>query len=202
MSSRTYCSALLLLLLGASGAFAQRGPVQPPRIWLGGSAGLFTSMGGFSDGPNDFYQFDDDVFSFGGSLHVDTRIGLIVGVEAMYTKPGYIRYDRAQVAPINEDEATVLGGLVSLRLAAGGGGGLGLYLGGGLGVFQWDVPDLGAQNRDLALNGLVGIEYSRFPRTPLFLEYGRWWVYHEKEDVQTNTAKHSLLRAGVRLGLF
>jgi hypothetical protein len=202
MSIRTFWSALLFLLLVTPPAVAQGGPGQgPPRIWLSGMAGLFTNMGGFSDGPNDFYQFDERELAYGGALHVDTRFGFMVGIEGLYARPGYVRYDRAQVAPINEDDAGVLAGMLSVRLSGGGGGSLGIYFAGGIGVFQWDVPDLGEKNTDFALNGLVGVEYTRFRRTPLFLEYGQWWVYHEKEDVQTNTAKHTLLRAGIRLGL-
>ena len=112
-----------------------------------------------------------------------------------------MRFDREQVAVVNEDDASVLSALLSARLAAGGGGRVGIFFGGGIGVFQWDVPDLPEKNRDFALNGLVGVEYTLLRRAPFFLEYGQWWVYHEKEEVQTNTAKHTLLRVGIRTGL-
>jgi hypothetical protein len=201
MSIRACLFSLLLFLAAVTAVSGQEeARPMPPRLWLNGWTGLFTNMGGFSDGQNEFYQFDDDEVAFGGGIHFDTRAGIVIGVEGLYTKPGYVLFDRQQVEPISEDDATVLSGLLSARFSAGGGP-LGIYFGGGVGVFQWDVPDLGEKNRDLALNANVGVEYALFRRAPFFAEYGQWWVYHEKEEVQTNTARHNLLRVGIRAGL-
>lgn len=196
--------AIAALGLTASVAPVSAQPLIAPRIWFSGWAGRFTNLGGFSDGgSNVFYRFDDAT-AFGAGVHIAASSGMVAGVDVLYAAPSYERFDRDTGAPQGDGDARAASALASVRLA-GGGGILGLYLSAGAGVFAWDVDDPELDDGwdlDPALQVAAGLEYSVLPRTRLFAEYGRSWVYHQKDEaVSSNTANHTLLRLGVRVGL-
>jgi hypothetical protein len=198
MSPRARWTLPLLLLVSAH-TLAAQSPRRMPALWLSGWAGGFTRMGGFSDG-DEFFQFDGTL-AFGGSVHLAMRSGIMFGIDAVYAKPDYRRFNRDDATLLGSGSASTWGALGSVRLASGGGA-IGLVLGGGAGLFVWDVPDLGEKQLDPALALNVGVDFALRPNLLIFAQYDQWWVYHEKEDVQTNTANHQLLRGGVRFGLF
>lgn len=193
--------AIAVLLLAPRPATAQPGA---PRVWITGWAGRFTALGGFSDGELDsFFRFNDAT-AFGGGLHVAANPGLVLGVDVLYARPSYERFNRDDASSQGVGDAKAGSALASLRLAAGGGL-LGLYLSAGAGVFAWDLEDPELDegwDLDLALQIAAGLEYAFHRRARLFAEYGQWWVYHQKDDeIQSNTANHNLIRLGARLGV-
>ena len=199
MSPRAHWTLPLLLLVFAHTAHAQAPRRSQPRVWIAAWGATFTNMGGFSDGTT-FNSFDG-TYALGASLHVSTGAGILLGIDALYTQPDYTQFDRETRDELARDQATVMGAVVSARLASGGGP-LGIYLGGGAGIFSWDLPDLEEKKVDPALTVGIGAEYALRARLGLFAQYDQWWVYHEKDEmVQSNTANHSLLRVGARLGL-
>lgn len=191
----TALATLLLAVLVESAV----GQARSPRFWFTGWGGGYTDVGGFSDGPTDFYQFDGSL-GFGGAIHWDTHAGIMLGVEGLWAQPSYTRYDRTTNTAIANGDATVWSALASVRLA-GGGGPLGITLNGSGGIFAWDVPDLGEINYDPALAVGIGIDLALRRNLMIFGQYDQWWVYHEKEDVQTNTAHHNAVRIGARFGI-
>jgi hypothetical protein len=172
-------------------------------MYLSAWGGGFTDVGGFAETDLDaFFNFDNAV-AYGGGLHFRAGQGLVVGVEGTYARPNYRRFVRGATTPENEGEARVASALVSARLTSGGGGAFSVYLTGGAGVFAYNIPETGLEewDKDFALSGGAGLDYRIASRLGLFLEYGRMWAYHQKGDTERNTANHSIVRLGTRLGI-
>jgi hypothetical protein len=198
--ARTLLFALALAGLPLAPACAQRrAGFSMPRVWLSAWAGRFVDFGGFSDDQNTFFQFDDAT-AFGGSVHVRPGQLAQLGIDVVWSRPAYQRFDRETVEVMSSGEATTLAALASLRLA-GGGGPLGLYLTGAAGAFIWNLEELGGRETDPAATIGIGVDYALPANAMLFGEYGQWWVFHQKDDtVEKNTAKHTLFRFGLRYG--
>lgn len=205
MKSRPLTFLFMAVILAAAPANleAQVRGGQRDRLKVSGWAGGFTSMGGFSQ-DSSFFQFDDssglfDDFAFGGSVRYGFAGGMSAGVEALFSKPSYIRYDRTAGTELGRGTASVYGLLASASLT-GTPGNVSFILSGGAGFFSWDVDELDGTNRDIALDFGIGVDYRLSSRLILFGDYTWWWVYHEKDDdVVTNTARLNLLRAGLRV---
>ncbi len=195
-------TALLVAALGLAGA----GPVAAqrranfilPRVYLSGWAGRFTTFGGFSDAENTYFRFNDAT-AFGGGVHIRTGQTALLGVDVVYARPSYDRFDNSSPPQIiASDKARTLGTVVSARLM-GGGGLAGVYVTGGAGGWFWDVPELNGWQFDPALMAGVGLDYAVRRQLTLFGEYSQWWVFHEKSgSVVKNTANHTLFRFGLR----
>ena len=83
----------------------------------------------------------------------------------------------------------------------GGGGGLGLYLAGGAGVFIWGMPTpASVTDADLGFRTAAGLEYQTSARRGLFLEWGQFWAFHQHSGVKSNTAKFGQIRGGLKIG--
>jgi hypothetical protein len=208
--TRAACVALAALALDSVAAHAQREPGEQegrppvrPRVFVTGAAAYFTSMGGFAV-PDDsaFFTFDDG-FAYAGALHFSVGGDMVVGVDFAYSEPDYQRRDRRTGDVETEGSARTVAALLSARLGTGGGGRFGIYIAPGIGVFAYDVPDDAADgwDRDIAIHIGAGLEYRLLPRLGTFAEFGQYWAYHQKEGDARNTAKHNLLRAGVRVGI-
>ncbi len=76
-----------------------------------------------------------------------------------------------------------------------------MYMTGGAGVIGYGMKGLDRWDPDLALMTGAGFEYRPSQRQSLFLEWGKFWTFHQSEGVKNNAIKHSQIRAGVRLGL-
>jgi hypothetical protein len=203
-------TVLAAVLVQFDSALAQgRGGQQPPRprvlpfVYLSAWGGGFTDVGGFAETDLDaFFNFGKAV-AYGGGLHFRAGQGLVVGVEGSYARPEYERHERVGGDLLTSGEAKVASALLSARLTSPGAGAFSLYLTGGAGVFAYSVPepDLEEWDKDFALSGGAGIDYRFASRLGLFLEYGRMWAYHQKGNAERNTANHSLVRLGTRLGI-
>lgn len=203
MSRNLARTALLFVMLVAfdvlPAAAQRRAGFGPPRVYVTAAAGRFVDMGGFSDDQDTFFAYED-ANAFGGGLHVRSGTALL-GVDVLYARPAYRRFDRSSLDVLSTGKANVIATMASARLT-GGAGGAGIFLTGGAGAFFWDVKELGGRDADLALTIGVGLDYTLRGGIILFGEYGQWWVYHQKDDtVRKNTASHTLIRAGLRFGL-
>lgn len=203
IAARTALAVLTFAGSFAGPVSAQRGPAAfgQPRLFISASAGRFTDFGGFSDDQNTFFSFKDAT-AFSGSVHFRPGQGAQFGVDVIWSRPAYERFDR-DFPPtlVASGDATTVAALASARLA-GGGGQLGLYLTGAAGAFFWNVEELGGRATDPALMIGIGLDYALRGAAALFGEYGQWWVYHEKDEtVKKNTANHTLIRFGLRYGL-
>lgn len=166
--------------------------------WVGG---LINKNSGFSSDSTDFIRFDRAP-AVGGAVHVSIGGGLSLGIDGLYSKPGYTRLFRASTSSAETGDARMVATLLSARLQ-GTPGGFGIYFSGGAGFVWWDIPVLPDRIRDNALSAGVGVELPALPYLSIFGEYDQMWVYHAKVgDVVRNRVSRGILKAGVRLNLF
>ncbi|HEX7119176.1 MAG TPA: outer membrane beta-barrel protein [Longimicrobiales bacterium] len=188
-----------LAVLGlASPAAAQFGTVtEAPRTWATGWVGGYLSPGRVSDASGNW----DFGSTFAGGLGLHRQVGrsLVLGIEGSFAPAAYERTDK-DGALLGEGDARLVTGMVTGRLQTGGGGNFGMYLTGGAGAFVYGMSELDRWDPDLALKTGAGLEYRPSVDKALFVEWGRYWTFHQKEGVRDNTTKHSQLRAGVRIG--
>lgn len=192
--------SLTVALVAAGPVHAQRPAVGGPRFWVSAWAGGFTDLGGFSQ--EDFFLQFDGTIAWGAGAHVALRSGMVIGVDGLFARPEYARFDRTSAGPeLGRDRADVSAWLASVRFQ-GNPGPLGVFFTGAAGLVSWDVPDFQSKNTDPALSAGLGLELRMRLNFVLFAEYGSWWIYHEKtEDVVRNTVRGTVLRAGARFGL-
>ncbi len=86
------------------------------------------------------------------------------------------------------------------RIMTGGGGGLGLFLAGGVGAMFFGMPDPATSATDFAFRYGGGLEYQWTPRRALFLEWGQIGAFHKHHGASSNTVHFSQIRGGFRIG--
>ncbi len=86
------------------------------------------------------------------------------------------------------------------RIMTGGGGGLGLFLAGGVGAMFVGLPDPATSATDFAFRYGGGLEYQWTPRRALFLEWGQIGAFHKHHGASSNTVHFSQIRGGFRIG--
>lgn len=191
--------SMLAILAAAAPAAAQFGTVEPPpRTWATAWVGGYLSPGTVADASGR-WNFGSS-FAGGLGLHRQVGQGLALGIEGSFAPAAYERSDAGGTL-LGEGDASLITGMLTGRLQTGGGGAFGLYLTGGVGAFIYRLPELDRWDPDFALKTGAGLEYHPASDKALFLEWGRYWTFHQKEGVSDNTAKHSELRAGVRFGM-
>jgi hypothetical protein len=141
--------------------------------------------------------------SFMGGIGIQHAVGhgLVAGIDLGYSP---VRHEVRRLADgVVEDEgrAHIVTALLSGRLGAGRVAGFGTYLSGGVGTMIYGIPSLDRWDPDLALRGGGGVEYAPSRDLALFLEWSRWWVFHQSEGVQDNTVHHGSLEVGARFRL-
>jgi hypothetical protein len=209
MNGRTYMKKLLLsllLALLAGAAFAPAAEAQirnvqaAPQGWFSVSAGRYLDMGQVADPESGSTWIFGEAFTLGVGYHRDLGPGLSLGGIVTGAMPNYQRV----IAPgvrVDGGRATLLTPMVTGRLnTGGGGGGVAFYLTGGAGAFIYRLPDLDRWDPDLALFTGAGLDYAPGGNRAFFVEWGRFWVYHQGEGIESNRAFHSLIRAGMRVG--
>jgi hypothetical protein len=202
---RRVAFASVALLTCALPADAQIRAVQgPPQGWFSGYAGRFMDFGVVLDpDPDGSRWVFGEAWAFGAAYHHVLAPGLVIGADVSYAAPRYERRGlNTNVAiPGAAGTAGILTPMASGRFNYGGGGlGVSFYLTGGIGAMIYRIPDLDRWDPDLALNAGTGIEYLTDNRRGLFLEWGRFWVYHQGQGLESNRANHSLIRLGARIG--
>lgn len=201
------CFALAGILADAttSAATAQV-PSFQPRAYLSAWGGGYTSFGGFAEPEsetNAFFNFERD-FAYGGGVHIVASPLVAIGIDGSYGTARYTRHDNASPEPTNTGNARVASALLSARLGAGGGRKVGIYLMGGVGAFAYDLQDeqeSDGWDADFALSAGAGLDFRLIPRLGLFVDFGQVWAFHPRDGDENNTANHSLVRLGTRLGL-
>jgi hypothetical protein len=191
--------ALLLLAATAVPAAAQFREVQPPpnrwaSVWLGG----YIDPGRVVD-ESGTWTFGSG-FAAGLAAHHRVGQGLMLGVDLSLAQVPYERLGPANLV-VGSGDARFATALASGRLRYGGGGDLGVYLTGAGGAFIYHIPDLDRWDPDLALLTGAGLEYAVSRTGSIFLEWGRFFVFHQRQGgVAGNTARHSHLKVGGRVG--
>jgi hypothetical protein len=193
--------AIAMLVLGLAALPGLPGGAAAQGTWVSGSAGMLMNAGTVLDHESGTRW--DFGTSFMGSLGIQRAVGhgLVAGVDLGYSPV------RHEVRPIGggavqaEGRAHILTAMLSGRLGAGRVAGFGTYLSGGAGTMVYGIPSLDRWDADLALRGGGGVEYAPSRDLSLFLEWSRWWVFHQSEGVQDNTVHHGTLELGARFRL-
>lgn len=189
----------LALLLAATPASAQFRTVQTaPKTWTSVWLGGYISPGSVADPSTGQWDFGSAV---GGGLDVHRQVGnsLTLGIETSIAPADY-EIRSKEGALTNEGRARLATGMLTGRLRYGGSTNFGMYLTGGAGAFMYGLSDLDRWDTDFAFKTGTGLEYRPSRTKALFVEWGRYWTFHQKEGVRDNTVQHSELRAGLRLG--
>jgi hypothetical protein len=154
--------------------------------------------------------------AFGGGAHHQLGQGLMIGLDGSFAPSVPFEFHHLDTDALLQPKgnAKVASAMLSGRLQYGGGASFGIYLNGGLGGFAWNVPALNSSptclqckpqgshwDTDLGVLTGAGFEYRLAPRTALFLEWGRFWVFHQHEGVSSNSIKFTGLKLGGRMAL-
>jgi opacity protein-like surface antigen len=191
----------LAVLAVASPAAAQFGTVQePPKTWVSGWVGGYLNPGIVRDGQTGNWDFNS-AFAGGVGLHRNISPAVSLGIEGSFSPASYKRVDN-QAQHLGSGNARIMTGMVSGRLYTGGTDAFGMYVTGGAGAIVYKMPEIGRSDPDLALHTGAGLEFRPGRRQALFVEWGRFWTFHQKDGlVGNNDVRHQQLKAGVRIGL-
>lgn len=180
---------------------------QTVDTWVSAFSGLYMDPGTVLDdevGPDHPNGTEWDLGSsvlFGVGLHRLFGQTLVAGVDLTYSPIKHEVRDAITNVVLADGRAHLLTAMVNGRLGGGGGGGFQTYLTGGLGTMVYGIPYLERWDPDLALQGGGGLNYSHSRTLAFFLEWNRWWVFHQTEGVDDNTLNHSHIEIGVRYGM-
>lgn len=190
-----------LALVAAIGAGPATATAVAQETWISVWGSLFADPGTVRDGEsNTRWDFGT---SFGGGVGLQRRFGtsLLAGVELGYTPMKHELRDETSGGLLDDGRAQVITLMATGRLGAGRAAGFTTYLAGAIGTMVYGIPELDRWDPDFALRGGGGVEYVVAGNAALFLEWNRWWVFHQSEGVDDNTINHSQLQLGLRYGL-
>lgn len=207
-----------LLVFGAPSVEAQIGRVSGPvKNWVSGWAGAVLDPPNIADPTTNTRWQMGTGLAFGGGVHHQLGQGLMIGIDGSYAPsvPFEFHDINSDVLLQPKQNARIATAMLSGRLQYGGGASFGIYLSGGLGGFFWGVPALtptqplacacapqGSHwDGDVGLLTAPGFEYRAAARTALFLEYGRFWVFHQHEGVSSNSLRFTGIKFGGRVGV-
>ena len=189
----------LALLAAAVGGATLPAAAAAQDTWISGWGGVFMDPGTVRD-TDSGTAWDFGTSAVFGVTAQRVFGSLVAGVEAGYSPLRHEVRDLTTDVLLADGRAHLLTTMAVGRLG-GGGGGFFTYLTGGIGAMTYGIPSLDRWDPDLALRGGGGLEYGHSAAVALFLEWNRWWVFHQSEGVDDNTANHAHLELGVRLGM-
>jgi hypothetical protein len=193
-------SIMLFALLVAGSALVPglEAQARTSAGWWGGAYGmLYTGIGSVEDPETGRWNFSDNAFGFGANILREFGRSLLLGVDVSYATPSY---EIENGLLTSSGDAKIVTAMGTGRMAYGGGAELGFYLTGGIGTIAYNLDELDGWNTDFALRAGTGLEYRFSPARAAYLEWGRFWGYHETDGVQGGTTNHSNLKLGVRFG--
>lgn len=185
--------AAALLLMGSAHAAAQ-------DTWATGWVGGMLDPGRVVDDESDATWAFGTGFGLGLGLHRELGRSFLVGVDGnLFRLPYEVRPHTATADTLSGD-GSIVSLLASARLRTGGAAVFGTYLTGGVGTLMYNLPGLDRWDSDLALLAGAGIQYQPQAQLGLFIEWGRFWTFHQREGVDSGMTRHSNLRVGARYG--
>jgi opacity protein-like surface antigen len=171
------------------------------QTWASGWGGMLMNPGIVVD-PDTGTRWDfGSSFMAGAGVHRSIGQGLLVGLDLGYSPARHEVRDQTGLALLDEGRAHLVTAMLSGRLGAARSGGFATYLAGGIGTMIYGIPYTDGWDPDLALRGGGGVEYAVSPAMGLFLEWYRWWVFHQADGVRDNTVHHGTLEIGARFRL-
>jgi hypothetical protein len=201
--------ALLATVALTTPAVAQqqtpKGPTGPVKNWGSIFAIVYPDAGtirdpGTGSAPGQVWNFGSG-FGLGASVQRLVGQSLQLGIEGSIAPSVGVEITDSASAATTSDHAKLGELMATGRIMTGGGGGLGLYLSGGIGTFIWGMPaPAPGTDADFAVRTAAGLEYQTSARRGLFLEWGQFWDFHQHAGVKSNTAKFGQIRGGLRIG--
>jgi hypothetical protein len=183
--------AALVLCVAPTGVAGQ-------DTWISGWGGMLMSPGTVLDHESGTRWEFGTSFMAGAGVKRSIGQSLVAGIDLGYSP---VRHEVRQLDTrllLDEGRAHIVTAMLTGRLGAGRRSGFGTYLAGGIGTMIYGIPHLDRWDPDLALRGGGGVEYAASADLALFLEWMRWWVFHQTEGVQDNTVQHGTLELGIR----
>lgn len=191
----------MALLAVAVGGTTLPAAAAAQDTWISGWGGFFMDPGTVRDTESGTKWDFGTSPVFGVTAQRVFGSTLVAGVEVGYSPIRHEVRDLTTDVLLADGRAQLITTMAVGRLGGGGGGGFFTYLSGGAGAMTYGIPSLDRWDSDLALRGGGGLEYGHSQTLSLFVEWNRWWVFHQAEGVDDNTAKHAHLELGVRLGM-
>jgi hypothetical protein len=194
-------TTLALLVLAAAAIPGLPESAAGQDTWASAWAGMIMNPGSVQDGESGTrWEFGTSAM---GGVGIQRAIGqgLVAGIDVGYAPIRHEVRDLHTHVLLDEGRAHIVTAMLSGRLGAGRVAGFGTYLAGALGTMVYGIPSLDRWDPDFALRGGGGVEYAPSRGMGMFLEWHRWWVFHQSEGVQDNTVQHGTLELGVRLRL-
>ncbi|HEX7089855.1 MAG TPA: outer membrane beta-barrel protein [Longimicrobiales bacterium] len=201
MKAAVMLSAVALVAFAAPADAQFSKPQAARKTWVTGWVGGFVNPGRIYDPASSSTWDFGSAFSGGLGLHRNFGDALALGIEASFAPARFERRDPASDNALLEDgNARLVTTMLTGRLRTGGGGAFGMYLTGGAGALFYGMPSLNRWDPDLALMTGAGLEYKPSANKALFIEWGRYWTFHQSEGVEDNSARMSQIRGGIRIG--
>lgn len=181
------------LLLPAAGS------AQMPSNWVSVWAGVVPDPGTVVDDESGTVWDFGTSFAAGGGVQTLVGNTLLVGLDVGYSP---VKHEVRRGGAVEADgRAHLVTTMVTGRLGAGGGGDFGTYLTGGLGAVTYGIPSLDRWDPDFSFRGGGGLEYRHARRVAFFIEWNRWWIFHQSQGVDDSTIRNSNFQFGARYGL-
>ncbi len=126
---------------------------------------------------------------------------LQLGIDASFAPSVGVDITDNQTGTLTQGQKAKIGHVMATgRIMTGGGGGLGLFLAGGVGAMFFGMPDPATSATDFAFRYGGGLEYQWTPRRAVFLEWGSIGAFHKHHGASSNTFHFSQIRGGLRIG--
>lgn len=194
-------AAVVIFILAAAAIPGRPGAAAGQDTWVSGWGGMIMNPGTVQDGESGTrWEFGTSVMG-GAGVQRSIGQGLVAGIDVGYAPIRHEVRDIDSRELEDEGRAHIITAMLSGRLGAGRVAGFGTYLAGALGTMVYGIPSLDRWDPDFALRGGGGVEYAPSRGVGLFLEWNRWWVFHQSEGVQDNTVQHGTLELGARFRL-
>lgn len=192
------CAALALL--AAVAAPPRTAAAQAPENWFSAWTGLYMDPATVSDDESGTVW--DLGTSMAAGVGYQRELGaLIAGLDFGYSPIKHEVRQASTQAVLDQGRAHLLTAMITGRLGGGGGGGFQTYLTGGIGTMVYGIPHLERWDPDLAFRAGGGLDYRHSARLAFFVQWNRWWAFHQTQGVDDNTLRHSNLQVGARYGM-
>ncbi len=194
------------LAVSAGPAAAQaRQPVAPASNWGSLFVVAYPGIGKFNSPVGPDNSTATQTWNFGSGFGLGLAAAHNIGAAAQVGVEGSFAPSVGVEVPDSTGVTTTgnakLGHIMATgRVMTGGGGGLGLFLAGGIGAMFFGMPDPATSATDFAFRYGGGLEDQWTPRRAAFLEWGQIGAFHKHHGVSSNRVNFSQLRGGIRIG--
>jgi len=200
------CLAVLLVTASPGAAQGARRPLGPASSWGSIFIVAYPGVGRFNSPVGPDNSTATQSWNFGSGLGLGLAAAHNVGsaaqlgVEASLAPSVGVEITDSTGVATTSGHARLGDVFATGRIMTGGGGGLGLFLAGGVGAMFFGMPQPASSATDFAFRYGGGLEYQFNPRRAVFLEWGQVGAFHKHHGVSSNRINFSQLRGGLKIG--